>query len=321
MPTVVKRKRNQENSSERDIFLSWEDAELFFQEENKEVDPYKCIYCQEYSKLIDNVNGCSVCEKCGRTQEQGEYTENLPLDFEENYTFTDKSYKLDSHHQEVVAQRKGGGGTVPIEVFETVRDEYVDRNWSFSGATYQKTKKILQELRKLDKTWASYYEQVPQITSWISRKNPIWLNFEQQEKIDRMFQEAKTAWVNAPDFVRKSPNGRIRKSFPNFLDFQKRCCIYQGYNEVADTIEIMKTDSTIEDLNRIWTYFGCYCHWKNFDRALLSKSEENKPQVDLELLKKLNPPHHILSKCLLTQYLESLGHQNMEKYAGEMEEK
>lgn len=212
-----------------------------------------------------------------------------------DYVIKDPSYKQDAHFNEVVAQRKGEGGTVDDSVMHDFWWEYVNRGWNPYRAKRSKTKQIIKENRKKDSWWGKFNEQIIQITALLSGEAVTWLNGEQQERVNIMWQAAKVAWCSCPREL-KTNKSRVRTSFPNYLDFMKRCCIYLGYRDMADSVPQLKTGPTVADINRIWTFFGIHCYWKGFHKALLPEYDGHTPQVEEWVLDLLNCPPDLRPK-------------------------
>jgi hypothetical protein len=251
----------------------------------KRTDTPSTLICKKCcSDDLVFTQGNLTCRDCGVVAENGDIDDginNINIDIEENDAAPKKKkgseqytkvpvfsrYSLDSHMNEILAQRRGKGGTVPPDCFRAVKRQYKIHKIPYEEATDYLTVKYMGL-----EDYGSYLEHATQITCDIKKVEARWGTEQQDEAIKEMFKQAKRAWQVAPlevKMIGRKPEDGPRTSFPVYQDFVKRCCIYLGFKDLVAKCKSLKTPHKIEEMNEIWTYFGEYCKWNGYQIALL----------------------------------------------------
>lgn len=228
-----------------------------------------CLECGQ-PQIKDFSTSTLICD-CG-VSENAHFAEDhyrLDLVNPEEYNEVTPYYKLEGHWREVNAQLRGEGGNVQIQMVEDVRTLYIINGKDPKKATKEET------IEYMGRTgWNKYYEHAIQVTSILNGQEPDWANSEEQELLDRRFCDAVQAWMNAPPSVR---NGRT--SFMNYQDFALRCCLMDGFYHLICSLKALKTGKTIKEINKIWAYFGEYCHWPNWKKGLIPEKKVDRRRL------------------------------------------
>jgi hypothetical protein len=221
----------------------------------------KCNKCG--TDLIETTDGSDkllasqlVCPQCATVDPEifGTYSSfNNPVRRKRH------GYKKTNHWSEIRLQDKGQN-IVPEEIIAAVKENYRIYRIPLSEANERLTRRFLS---KKHLKMSKYYEQVYSITNSLKKKSSVCETGKEEEILDSMFEQAITAWANAPPEIKGK-----RKSFPNYWDFKKRCCIYRGFFELAKKYRRVINPPTIKQINKIWCYFGEYCRWDGYEVAI-----------------------------------------------------
>lgn len=223
-----------------------------------------CYFCKGCGINIYTFANTRVCNNCGLCEE-GQFIPNdinTQNELRKQVFHKDGRYKRINHWKEVKAQRRGEGGSVPDDIIGEVAKRYEYYNFPLEKAHPKFTRTILNEIG-----YPKMKEHAVQITCKINKKPPTWLNQEEEAQLDELFLQAEQAWENCPKTTKKS-----KYSFPDYVDFIHRCCIYKGWAHVLGEAAGLKTlihPKKISELNAIWLYFCSYCNWTEGEIAIL----------------------------------------------------
>lgn len=254
--------------------------------------------CKECSSFLTTFKEGLVCEDCGYVAtlspiatdifsnieyQKGEEGSKVPVEkwpYEKVIMPGFSRYLPKSHFNEVVAQRQGEGGEVGYDIINAVKAEYEKdrKELTEENVTEERT---LWYLKKTG--YNTYYEHVIQINAFLLKKSIVWASPEEKIALCQMFEQALFAWNAAPDEIRmigRKPGQAKRTSFPNYHDFLKRCCIYLGWDHLADTLTSLKTPHKRDEADQIWEYFGKYNSWPAYQIAFLGKMKKSMSHWD-----------------------------------------
>jgi hypothetical protein len=218
-----------------------------------------CVVCIECG-LIQNeyitmdIERNPICRKKNKNKDSDE---PLPSETPAQITQLFSKYSKECHLNEVLAQRKGAGGEINDYVFYLVGKELVKyRGWPLNERL------VLHILASLNERTS--YDYAIQVLQRLRGIYYPFTNPEQDERIREMHREAKQAWQHAPEHIKRG-----KRSFPNYKDFIKRCCVYLGYKEQAKTLRGLRYWKTIRRMNMVWAYFGETCRWKGYQVSFM----------------------------------------------------
>jgi hypothetical protein len=208
----------------------------------------KCHKCNR-ERVIDQVDGCLVCEQCGDKDmiltetDKPNYKDPTP----DNNTY---AYKRKNHLNEILSQIQAQESTeIPRNVYDSIMEEINKRRIKKDQIDIEKMRKILKRLNL-----RKFYEHVPHIIYKINQIPPPTFSRTTIEQFRKMFDEMQEP------FALYKP--AYRKNFLNYFYVLHKCCQILELDDYLKFFPLLKNTKKLKEQEAIWEKICKYLDWE-----------------------------------------------------------
>lgn len=193
----------------------------------------------KHSNLVEMDNFMIVCTECGVVQSFNYFVDEVSYDI--NYVnqnnFIDKSYKCIIHFKKFLkCFQDKSNSYVKNEIINMIKND-------IANGTAINAKHSLKNHKMF-----SYYIHLPQIENRINGKKPIFISYDDECKLIRLFNlvEKELRKINLLYYTK-------RKQILRYKQILKKLLYFIGLDEIANTIPDLISKNKKEEFNKIWS--------------------------------------------------------------------